>query len=167
MLRRLTRRFRFNAALALAALYASCVIAPHAALALTDAAAHCLTEPHGSSHVHRAQAETRVHVHADGTAHTHGDTAPHKQKDVDKDHGGTCCGLFCVTALAHEPALTLSAPLAASLIGPATGQLVLRAGPDQARGERCGKRQRRLLRERGDAEQSAAGAAVILSLIHI
>jgi hypothetical protein len=117
MLRRLTRRFRFNAALALAAIYAFCVIAPHAALAVTDTTAHCLTEPHGASHVHRAQAETRVHVHADGTAHAHGDTAPHQQKDADKDHGGTCCGLFCVSALAHEPALTLSAPLAATPIG--------------------------------------------------
>jgi len=125
MLRGLTRGLRFRAALALAALYAFCVIAPHAAFALTHAVAHCLTEPHGAAHVHQPRA--KVHVHADGVAHTHGNAAPQQQSNADgKDHDGTCCGLFCVTALAHEPAPTLSAPLAARLIGP--GQQYERAG---------------------------------------
>ena len=112
MLTSLTRRLRFKAALALAALYAFCVIAPHAALALTEAATHCLT----ASHVHQPQ--SKVHVHADGVAHTHDDTGPQKPADAGKDHDGACCGLFCVTALTHEAAPTLSAPLAARLVGP-------------------------------------------------
>ena len=134
MLRGLSRRLRFKAALALAALYAFCVIAPHAALALTEAAAHCLTEPHGASHVHQppAKVQARVHVHADGMAHTHHDSAPQQQDSTDgRDHGGTCCGLFCVTALTHEPAPTLSAPLAARLIGPGHQYELPGRGPER------------------------------------
>ena len=129
MLTSLTRRWRFKAALALAALYAFCVIAPHAALALTEAAAHCLTEPHGASHVHQPQ--SKVHVHADGVAHTHDDAGPQKPADAGKDHGGACCGLFCVTALTHEPAPTLSAPLAAGLIGPGHQYELPGRGPER------------------------------------
>ena len=47
---------------------------------------------------------------------------------------------------------------------PATGALILLAGSDQAGGERGRKRQRRFMRERGDAEQAAAGAIMVLAV---
>ena len=54
----LRRRFRVRAALGIAALYAFCVLAPHAALALGHAGAHCLTEEQSTAaHVHKAKAE--------------------------------------------------------------------------------------------------------------
>ena len=133
MLSGLNKRFRLKAALALAALYAFCVLAPHAALALTNAAAHCLTEPHGAAHVHQEQASAKSHVHADGVAHSHSDTgAAHEESGADgKSHGGNCCGLFCVTALAHEPAPVLFAPQAAPLVGPAAFYHLSGCGPDR------------------------------------
>jgi len=133
MLRGLTKRIRFRAAIAVAALYAFCVLAPHAALALTQAAAHCLTEPHGAAHVHQEQAAATSHVHADGVAHVHSDTGtPHNHSDADgRDHGGNCCGLFCVTALTHEPTPALSEPLAASLVGLDEFDQLAGRGPDR------------------------------------
>ena len=92
MLTSLTRRLRFKAALALAALYAFCVIAPHAALALTEAAAHCLTEPHSASHVHQPQ--SKVHVHADGVAHTHDDAGPQKPATPARTMAATAAACF-------------------------------------------------------------------------
>lgn len=104
----MTRQFRFKAALALAALYAFCILAPHAALAFTNAAnaAPCLGETHGLAHVHHAAANT--HVHADGTAHEH-DGGKHQHSDGKAQHAN-CCGLFCVTALANDPGVVLVVP---------------------------------------------------------
>jgi hypothetical protein len=127
-----------KAALLLSLLYAFCILMPNVALALSSAAAHCLTEPHGASHVH--QAADTTHVHADGKAHTHsgsaahdhGDaSAPHKHSDGDgKNHSGTCCGLFCITAIAHEPASALSAPIFVSArIFPGLGDGLSGRGP--------------------------------------
>ena len=132
MLSGLNKRFRLKAAVALAALYAFCVLAPHTALALANAA-HCLTEPHGAAHVHQEQAATKSHVHADGMAHAHPDTGtPQKDSDADgKSHSGNCCGLFCVTALAHEPALALFVPPAALLVGLGEFYQLAGRGPDR------------------------------------
>jgi hypothetical protein len=116
MLSGLSKRFRLNAAAVLAALYAVCVLAPHAALAITQVAAHCLTESHGAAHVHGSS--TTKHVHADGTAHDHGGGAPHNHADGDKAPVGSCCGVFCVTALPHEPVPALATPLVARQIEP-------------------------------------------------
>lgn len=104
---RMTRRFRFRAALALAVLYVFCILAPHAALAFTGAAsaAPCLTETEGLAHVHHAAANT--HVHANGTVHEHGDKSRHS--DGKAEHGN-CCGMFCVTALANDPGVVLVVP---------------------------------------------------------
>ena len=104
---RMTRRFRFRAALTLAVVYAFCILAPHAALAFTGAtsAAPCLTEAQGLAHVHHVAANT--HVHADGTAHEHGDKNRHSDG---KAQHGNCCGMFCVTALATDPGVVLVVP---------------------------------------------------------
>jgi hypothetical protein len=124
MLFGLTNRFRLKAAFALVALYASCILAPHAAMAFGNGVAHCLTEDMSAAHVHRAKAEPISHTHADGVVHTHDDqaphkhvdgSAPHKNSDADgKNHGGTCCGLFCVSAIALDVDTVPAAPLAHS-----------------------------------------------------
>jgi hypothetical protein len=117
----LRRRFRTRAALVVAALYAFCVLAPHAALALGHAAAHCLTEDHSAAaHVHKAKAQTASHIHADGTVHHHGGipadgdamtTDPHQHSDADgKSQSGNCCGLFCISAIALETGVAMPAP---------------------------------------------------------
>ena len=131
MLRSLSRPFRFWAGLIVAVLYASCVLLPHAALALGNAAAHCLTDDHLTAHVHQPQATK--HTHADGTTHHH----PHAAADDDgatpaqqtssggdeKNHDGTCCGLFCISAIAFDPGVILPSPSSVAA-GP--------AGPDDA-----------------------------------
>lgn len=102
------RQFRFAAAVTLAALYAFCILAPHAALALTNApkAAPCLGETHGLTHVHKAAANT--HVHADGTSHDHhGGKSQHSNG---KAQDANCCGLFCVPALTNDPGVVLVVP---------------------------------------------------------
>jgi hypothetical protein len=148
VLRMVTRRvmmiwlnsaMRWRAALAVAALYAFCVLVPSVALALTNAAAHCLIDAHGAAHVHRAIANT--HVHADGVAHKHHDKAAHTHTDEgapnghtdagDKAHDGNCCGLFCITALAHEAPAALSAPAAVSRALPALADFLSGRGSDR------------------------------------
>lgn len=103
LLRIWCKRTRLRGALAMAALYAVCVLAPHAALAFGggEHAAHCLT---GSD---KGVAE---HVHADGTSHMQSDGTAHAQhesnaaKQDTHDNGklhsaSSCCGLFSMTAL--------------------------------------------------------------------
>src|SRR3954468_22207795 len=92
MLTMRNRTSRWHAAVALAALYAFCVLMPHAALAFSRAAAHCLTDAPVAAHVHHHHTPA-THVHADGRVHTH--HAPHTADDpADHDgakHSGTCC----------------------------------------------------------------------------
>jgi len=112
MLTLLTRRLRFRAAFALAALYAFCVLAPHAALAFGGALGHCLTDL--SAHLHKRPAVT--HLHADGSVHTHAKHAAHKQADDTAKHApqksdhkspANCCGLFCLSAMAEDAPVKL------------------------------------------------------------
>jgi hypothetical protein len=141
MLSGLTKRFRLKAALVLAALYALCILAPHAAMAFGSGAAHCLTEDMSAAHVHPAKAEPVSHTHADGVVHTHGDQAshkladgstPHKSSDADgKNHSGNCCGLFCVSAIALDADTTLAAPLAHSPHLPGLCEFLTGRGPDR------------------------------------
>jgi hypothetical protein len=129
MLSRLSKRFRLKAALALAALYAFCILAPHVALAVTHVAAHCLTAPHGAAHVHSAKATK--HVHADGTAHEHhGAGAPDEHSGADGKLHATCCGVFCVSALAQE-APALAAPPAVRQAEPGALYLLIGHEPDR------------------------------------
>ena len=136
----LTKRFRLRAALGLAALYAFCVLAPHAALALGNNAAHCLTDDHTAAHVHKAPAATTAHTHADGSLHHHPARAahddagnlPHKNSDADgKSHSGNCCGLFCFSAITLDPGVTLPAPPAFATEAPGPDDALAGRGPDR------------------------------------
>ena len=109
----LNKRFRVQAGAFVAALYAFCVLAPHAVLALTNSTAHCLTGPHGAAHVHHKSGAVEKHVHADGRVHSH------SQSDATEDspnadgqrHADPCCGLFCVSAISLEPHAILCVPV--------------------------------------------------------
>jgi len=116
------RRHQFAAALALAVFYALCILAPHAAVAL-GGDPHCLKDAPVAAHIHGAKAEAEPHAHAgamhqhgDGTVHRHSDSgladsSPPQQSDTnDKNHSATCCGLFCITAIAFDVATVLPPP---------------------------------------------------------
>jgi hypothetical protein len=127
----------------LAALYAFCVLAPHAALALGGALGHCLTEV-SAAHVH--QPPTVTHMHADGTVHTHtapaahshdgaagpDGTAKHEPKGGDHKPSANCCGVFCLSAMAQDVPMklgpdhvgtTLVADIPETLSGRAPGRI--------------------------------------------
>jgi hypothetical protein len=127
-------RFRFKAALALAALYAFCVLAPYAAFAFAaaDAVAHCLKQAHGPAHVHEHGGATK-HVHADGTAHEHGTGgAAHDDADsTEKAVNGNCCGLFCLTALADAVPPALSVPALSIALEAAAAPGLASRSPDR------------------------------------
>jgi hypothetical protein len=119
MFARLSRGLRSRAALAAAALYAFCVLMPHAAVAL-GSAGHCLTDDHPAAHIHKAKADVTPHMHTDGTVHLQGGkaaahddaTEPHKHsKADDKGGNGNCCGLFCISAIAGDAGPTLLVPM--------------------------------------------------------
>ena len=79
----------------------------------------------------------------DKASHAHGDAgAPQKHSDaMDKNHDGTCCGLFCITAIAHEPPSALSAPSAAQDVPPARRRpLRPRSRPHQSTSHRLTQR---------------------------
>lgn len=122
-----------RATIAIVVAYAFCVLAPAAALAFVSGpiALHCLTEQHGITvaHDHGAPA----HVHADGTTHRHADSGiPHKHSDADgKSHSGNCCGLFCMSALAQEPGLTLAVLTFATPSQPSPEIGLAGRGPDR------------------------------------
>jgi hypothetical protein len=134
MFRRYDRRMRWRAAIALAALYAFCVLLPSAALAVTQVAAHCLTGSNGASHVHRTvEKAPSPHSHADAAQHDHShDGAPHSHdKTSDKSAGGNCCGLFCVSALAHDSAFSPAVVFAAAKDSPALADALVGHEPDR------------------------------------
>lgn len=122
MLSRFNRINRVRATIAVVVAYASCVLAPHAALALTggNAALHCLAELSSAAHVHAKPAAAVEHVHADGNKHVHHNAAPVKSAqhthgegtthNHSKNSNGSCCGLFCITALNHDGVAALPAP---------------------------------------------------------
>ena len=98
-------------AVLMALFYAFCSLAPAAAFAFGDGSqtAHCLIgdDDHGlhgaRHHEHTAAAP---HTHADGTTHDHGQTANAGKSDrKDTSSDGSCCGLFCVSALPANSAI--------------------------------------------------------------
>lgn len=142
MLTRLRKRLRLKAALALAALYAVCILMPNAALAFSaHAAAHCLTET-GPAHVHAAPAVTsKTHEHSDGSGHSHATKVSHTHDDTaaaddekgdhGKKHEGGCCGLFCISALAHEPPAVLTTALTGGRTVPVHTYALAGRGPSR------------------------------------
>lgn len=115
-MRKLTKNFRSRAAMFVAVAYAFCVLAPTTAVAFADSptAFHCLAEVSEmgmpSGHEDVAQAHANGAVHHDGVADN--------RTDADgKTH--SCCGLFCVSAIAHNPELTFGMSAPASPASPA------------------------------------------------
>jgi len=140
MLSRLTRTFRFRAALALAALYALCILAPHAALALGNGAGHCLTEIPLAAHVHAAAAAPHTHAggahhhhhhHDVGAAHDHAGGVPQDHSGQDRKSSENCCGLFCASAIVLETDIVLTAPPAVSPVLASRQEARAGRGPDR------------------------------------
>lgn len=103
---------RTKAALALAVLYAFCVLAPATALALGDAAksVHCLTKAHGAAPV--TDHSAMLHDHGDAGHHQE-DAAGLAQGDSGDEPDrapGKCCGTFCIAGIEHEPTIGLIPP---------------------------------------------------------
>jgi hypothetical protein len=142
-----SRSFRVRAAIALALLYALCILAPTAAFALSSnpGLAHCLTEDHVApvvhdhgkapdhTHDHGGQVQVQVHAHADGTAHQHHDDGvPPKHADGQgKAPVPSCCGLFSVVAIAGGPNVILGSSGHASRLVPALRDTLDGRGPDR------------------------------------
>jgi hypothetical protein len=118
MLSVLTRTMRLKAAMFLAAIYAFAVLAPHTAMAFADPGtlAHCLKQD-GSRDNHVAP-EPDVHVHADGTAHSHENDDPSSGSDEGKGPSAACCGLFATSAVVIDLRVFLPVPVVASQILP-------------------------------------------------
>lgn len=136
MLKRLSKKMRIRATVAMVVAYAFCLLAPHLVMAMTNgaASAHCLTEPMNMGHVHQASA-TVEHIHADGAKHVHQTPAAAKPGDhhgkSDKNADGNCCGLFCITAMSGDGVAVLPAPPAVGFDGPLPQPQQTSLDPDQ------------------------------------
>jgi hypothetical protein len=124
MLIGLATGLRFRLGLAFAAFAALCFVAPPAVLAFghggntLDCVAHADRVNHGKAGA------------ASDATHAHSDHAPSAHHPPQADHEGpaadqemTCCGLFCLSALAADaafldPAATIAAPYPAQQPGP-------------------------------------------------
>ena len=131
------KSLRAKLAVALAAVYALCILAPSAAFAFSDnpTIAHCLTEDRVGIHDHGG----KTHVHADGTAHQHhGDDTAHRHHDSapqnhsgDKGQAANFCGLFSVVGVASEPILIPGSSTAASILLPLPPEALSGRGPER------------------------------------
>lgn len=114
MLIGLTRGLRFRLGMAIAAFAAFCFVAPPAVLAFGHGSntLDCLARADKVNHGKVAtnnEAHRDLHaVHGDPNA-VHGDAARHSEPSPAGDHSSpagdhqmTCCGLFCLSALAAE-----------------------------------------------------------------
>lgn len=129
----LTKTFRIKAAIAVALIYAVCILVPSAAFALAarDAAAHCLVEDHGfAAPAHHGVAS---HVHADGVTHHHpeGGTSHKQTNETGKGHPANCCGLFSVVAIFGEPGITLGTLTLTSVPFTVLRETLSGRGPDR------------------------------------
>jgi len=132
-----TRGFRIRAAIALAALYALCILAPSATFALSGnaSAAHCLIEDHATADAHAGMHHDGTHMHADGTSHAHAKAsetkAPEPKAPAHKSSSGDCCGLLSVSAL-PAPMFDVPAPVLPAMIAVVTnGEGVTGKNPDR------------------------------------
>jgi hypothetical protein len=111
MLVALTTGLRFRLAIALTAFAGLCFVAPPAVLTFGHGgnALHCLANAEKVNHGNMAS-------HAGGH---HGDHAPDSERSTSSgDHQMTCCGLFCLSALAADsPAITPAALTVALVLG--------------------------------------------------
>lgn len=106
MLLQVTKAIRIRAALVLAILFGVCIIAPSLGFAFADsrATAHCLTDNHHGTA--KSQKTSHDHDHGQAESHNHSDLSQLDTDQTDNAAPGSCCGLFCLTALsaAHSPA---------------------------------------------------------------
>jgi hypothetical protein len=148
MLVRLTKSFRVKAAMAVAALYAFCILLPATAFALADGhvAPPCLIDDLAvlSVHDHGTDPGATAH-HLGGTSHDHaaamahhhhGDEAntvsePQGAPDHGKSRPGECCGLFPMVALAGGLRAPLPPPGLTSSEVPALTAALTGRGPDR------------------------------------
>lgn len=104
----LTKTLRRRAAIMIAVAYAFCVVIPAAALAFGDSPTvfHCLQGTDRMANA--AEHGGTSHAHGDGAIHQHAQSSvpDHHSDQNGKADAGNCCGLFCVSALAHSPSLT-------------------------------------------------------------
>lgn len=132
-MRNLRKNIRTRAAILIAMAYAFCVLAPSAALAFVDSPAgfHCLAELNAIA-VPADEHEGKIPAHADGVVHHHDHSGlPDKHSDSDgKGHAGGCCGLFSVSALAHDPGLIFGIDAPASLALTAVAHGLAGQGPN-------------------------------------
>jgi hypothetical protein len=133
----LTKRCRFGAAIALATIYAVCVVAPSVALAFADGAvaAHCLPDDnHGLAPVH-ALGDGRgiVHTHDDGTVHEHANQTASAQDGEGEQTKpvGSCCGLFCFAAVTSDLDVAIGQPVHMSCVLPVLDEHLDGRGPDR------------------------------------
>jgi hypothetical protein len=149
MLLRLTKSFRMKAAIAVAALYAFCILLPAAAFALADGrmAPPCLIDDLAVLSVHdRAGTDhgATAHHHGDSSHdhtaamahHHHGDAAnaaadPQSDPDHGKSRPGECCGLFPMVALAGGVRPAISPSRLTSTEIPALTDALVGRGPDR------------------------------------
>jgi hypothetical protein len=96
MLSRLRTGFRFRLALAFALFAAFCFVAPPAVLAFGHGAntLDCLAHADVMNHGKGAKSHDIAHHGGHSPASDH--------SSPDSDHDMTCCGLFCLSALATE-----------------------------------------------------------------
>jgi hypothetical protein len=124
-----TKNLQRQAAILIAVTYALCILAPAAALAVvaSPASFHCAEELNATAAPTQA---SMVHPSAGGMAspheqsnHEHGGAPDHHSDNGDKKQTGNCCGLFCVSALAHDPGITfgVSASESSSVTALASG----------------------------------------------
>jgi hypothetical protein len=150
MLLRLTRSLRIKAAIAVAALYAFCILLPAAAFGLADGrmAPPCLLDDLAAvAALHHA---TPAHVPAghyhNGTSHDHAGAATHHHHggwpraaapdpQTDPDHGknrpGECCGLFPLVGLAGGLRAALAPLRPTSSVIPALTDPLIGREPDR------------------------------------
>jgi hypothetical protein len=130
MLARVTKALRAKAAIALALIYAFCVLAPPAAFAFSHDpdVARCLIEGHVGIAVHD---HGKMHMHADGTAHHHHDPhAPQKQPDP-SGQLPNCCSLFSLVAIPEAVGSVPEMFGHASIVLPALANVLTGRGPDR------------------------------------
>jgi hypothetical protein len=125
MLTRLTRKLRWRAAVMIAVLYALCSVAPALALAFADGptAAHCLTDEHHGV----AKSAAHTHDHGDGASHSHSDDGASPAEGAH----GSCCGVFCVTALPSSTHLPLGQPVHGAMLTQVLQDHLAGRGPDR------------------------------------
>ena len=120
-------------AIAMALLYAFSVLVPSVALASsnTPEATHCLTQEsdgvHGHQHGSASQGKENDLTH---DQHETGDT--HESSDAaGKSHPRSCCGIFCVTALAGAESIELVTPSSSIFHPPGLSSDLADRSPDR------------------------------------